>query len=73
MTTETELRKLANAWRRAQRTERERMAALSEAINRAAAEMSEAEIVRVTGVNRVTVRKAMGKDRRHDESHACVA
>ena len=62
MSTQDELRRLARAWRRSQELERRRMAELAAGIARAMGEMSEAEIVRVTGVNRVTVRKAMGKD-----------
>lgn len=38
------------------------MAELSDAIKAAAVDMTEAEIVRATDINRVTVRKAMGKD-----------
>ena len=38
------------------------MSELTIQIVRAARSMSEAEIVRATGINRVTIRKAMGKD-----------
>lgn len=61
-TKQRELRKLADSWRRARERERERAAELYAAIHEASHEMSEADIVRTTGINRVTVRKAMGKD-----------
>ena len=67
MSTDTQQRdlyQLAWSWRQAQRRERERMAELRAAIQLAALTMSEAEIVRATQINRVTVRRAMGKDRR---------
>lgn len=58
----SELRAYADAWRAARDAERARMAELSAAIAAAASDMTEAEIVRATDINRVTVRKAMGKD-----------
>jgi hypothetical protein len=57
-----ELAKLAKSWRSAKARERQAMQELSRAIERAAQEGArEAEIVRLTDINRRTVRKAMGK------------
>ena len=51
---------LADEWRAARERERAAMAALTGAILYAAGEMSQAEIVTATQVNRMTVRKALG-------------
>ena len=52
---------LADEWRAARERERAAMAARTGAIMYAAGEMSQAEIVTATRVNRMTVRKALGK------------
>lgn len=52
---------LADQWRAARERERVAMAALTGAIMYAAGEMCQAEIVTATRVNRMTIRKALGK------------
>ena len=51
---------LADEWRAARERERAAMAALTGAILYASGEMSQAEIVTATQVNRMTIRKALG-------------
>lgn len=58
----TELQRAADAWRKAKRSERAAAEQLHKAIRRAVSDgMSEAEVARVAGVNRMTVRRALGK------------
>ena len=52
---------LADEWRAARERERAAMAALTGAIIYSAGEMTEAQIVTATGVNRMTILKALGK------------
>lgn len=52
---------VAEAWARARRAEREAMAVLTGAIIAASETMSESAISSTTGINRMTVRKALGK------------
>ena len=52
---------LADQWRAARERERAAMAALTGAILYASGEMSQADIVAATRVNRMTIRKALGK------------
>lgn len=59
-----ELDQAVEAWRKAKRTERARMADLDLAIKAASARgMSERAIMTATGLNRNTVRRALGKSR----------
>ena len=51
---------LADEWRAARERERAAMAALTGAILYASGEMSQADIVATTRVNRMTIRKALG-------------
>ena len=51
---------LADQWRAARERERAAMAALTGAILYASGEMSQADIVAATRVNRMTIRKALG-------------
>lgn len=51
----------ATAWSKARAAERDAMAALTGAIIAASADTAEAAIAQRTGVNRMTVRKALGK------------
>ena len=51
---------LADEWRAARERERAAMAAMTGAIMYAAGEMSQAEIVTATHVNRMTIRRALG-------------
>ena len=51
---------LADQWRAARERERAAMAALTGAILYASGEMSQSEIVSVTHVNRMTIRRALG-------------
>lgn len=56
------LRKAGKAWHNAKRRERERAAALYQEIREAVARgLSESEAARVAGVDRMTVRRALGK------------
>lgn len=52
---------LADQWRARREAERAAMAALTGAILYASGEMSQADIVATTRVNRMTIRKALGK------------
>lgn len=52
---------LAAAYARARQAEREAMAQLTGAIIAASDHMSEVAIHKITGINRMTVRKALGK------------
>lgn len=57
-----QLRKAGKAWHDAKRRERERAAALYEEIRGAVERgLSESEAARVAGVDRMTVRRALGK------------
>jgi len=59
----SELAELADDWREARDEERARWLNLKRAIAQAARNgVPEVQLVRETGVSRVTVRKAMGKD-----------
>lgn len=51
----------AEAWKAARKAERDAMAALTGAIIAASAEQTESAISASTGLNRMTVRKALGK------------
>jgi len=55
------LTEFATAWTRARATERAAMAALTGAIAYAAQTTTETDIAEATGLNRGTVRKALGK------------
>jgi DNA invertase Pin-like site-specific DNA recombinase len=58
----TALAKAGHAWDLAKQKERERMAVLYEAIIEASREgMAETQIARTAGVDRMTVRRALGK------------
>jgi DNA invertase Pin-like site-specific DNA recombinase len=58
----TALAKAGHAWDLAKQKERERMAALYEAIIEASREgMPETQIAKTAGVDRMTVRRALGK------------
>ena len=58
----TRLAQAGHAWRISKQAERDRMAALYRAIVKAhAAGMPETEIARTAGVDRMTVRRALGK------------
>lgn len=58
-----DLDELASKWRAAREKERDLWVALKAAIAQAAREgVPEVQLVRRTGISRVTVRKAMGKD-----------
>lgn len=57
-----ELAKSANAWRKAKERERLMAAEMYEQIRRAVKNgMSESEAARVSGVDRMTIRRALGK------------
>lgn len=58
---DADLGEYAAAWTRARQAEREAMAALTGAIIAASATTSEVDISRITGINRMTIRKALGK------------
>jgi DNA-binding GntR family transcriptional regulator len=51
----------AAAWAKARRAERESMVRLTGAIIASSATMTESQIVASTGINRMTIRKALGK------------
>ena len=55
----------AIAWREAKKSERDRMTELDAAIMEASESgVSEMQIVSITGINRLTVRRALGKPRK---------
>lgn len=57
-----ELRRAGKAWHDAKKRERDRAVALYEAIRVAVADgVSESEAARIAGVDRMTVRRAVGK------------
>ena len=58
---DTTLGEAADVWRAARAAEREAMAALTGAVMMSADTKTEAEIVAETRINRMTIRKAMGK------------
>lgn len=55
------LRHIGEQWRAARRVEREAMAALTGAISASSTTMTEVAMAAESGVNRATIRKALGK------------
>ena len=61
---EQDLGRASEVWREAKRAERDRMAELDRVIERAGESgMTERRLVSITGLNRNTVRRALGRQR----------